>query len=187
MVTNDIAFDQIHNILGNIGGMVGNAFQLAGCGEQMQAGVDIGGGLLHRCTDVVDDLAGAFFRRLRKRKKYNVAVIATARKLVTIAYLMLKNNEPYRYAKLAVVKDKFTDCRRKAQKTAPKQNKKSAKPLEGSPLNNLYREHGLPTCQSPKEWSAGERRALVAAEVSTFAEDVHTQAKSRTRKRTRVS
>src|SRR6185436_8081090 len=48
---------------------------------------------------------GAFFRRLRKRKKYNVAVIATARKLVTIAYLMLKNNEPYRYAKPLVVKN----------------------------------------------------------------------------------
>ncbi|MFO0806447.1 MAG: IS110 family transposase [Gemmataceae bacterium] len=58
---------------------------------------------------------GAFFRRLRKRKKYNVAVIATARKLVTIAYLMLKNNEPYRYAKLDVVKGKFMDCRRKAK------------------------------------------------------------------------
>jgi transposase len=39
---------------------------------------------------------GVFFRRIRTRKNYNVAAVATARKLVTIAFLMLKNNEPYR-------------------------------------------------------------------------------------------
>jgi transposase len=39
---------------------------------------------------------GAFFRRLARRKNYCVAVVAAARKLVTIAFLMLKNNEPYR-------------------------------------------------------------------------------------------
>lgn len=42
---------------------------------------------------------GAFFRRLSKRKNRSVAITAVARKLVTIAYLMLKNNEPYRYAR----------------------------------------------------------------------------------------
>src|SRR3982751_4778950 len=62
---------------------------------------------------------GAFFRRLRRRKKYNVAVIATARKLVTIAYLMLKNNEPYRYAKPELVKGKLDECRRKARGAGP--------------------------------------------------------------------
>ena len=41
---------------------------------------------------------GVFFRRIRTRKNYNVAVVATARKLVTIGFLMLKNNEPYRYS-----------------------------------------------------------------------------------------
>jgi transposase len=130
---------------------------------------------------------GAFFRRLRKRKKYNVAVIATARKLVTIAYLMLKNNEPYRYAKLSVVKSKFTDCRRKSQKAALKQSGKTAKPVKESSLNHLYCQHGLPACQSPNEWSAGERRALDAADVSKFAEDVHAPAKPRSRQRTKVS
>lgn len=130
---------------------------------------------------------GAFFRRLRKRKTYNVAVIATARKLVTIAYLMLKNNEPYRYAKFDVVKGKFTDCRRKAQKAAPKQRAEAAKSQE-SPLNELYLEHGLPACQAPDQWSDGERRALDAADVSTFAEEVHSPAtKPRSRKRAKVS
>ena len=41
---------------------------------------------------------GAFFRRLSKRKNRSVAVVATARKLVVIAWHMLRNNEPYRYA-----------------------------------------------------------------------------------------
>ena len=36
---------------------------------------------------------GVFFRRIEKRKNYNVAVVATARKLVTIAFLMLKKRE----------------------------------------------------------------------------------------------
>lgn len=41
---------------------------------------------------------GVFFRRLATKKGRNVAVVAVARKLVTIAWHMLRNNEPYRYA-----------------------------------------------------------------------------------------
>ena len=127
---------------------------------------------------------GAFFRRLRKRKKYNVAVIATARKLVTIAYLMLKNNEPYRYAKLDVVSNKLTDCRRKAKQPAPKRTKAGQAVTEASPLNELYRRHGMPPCQSPAEWSAGERRFLDVAEVTPFADSAHTATlKTKPRKR----
>src|SRR5206468_16246 len=86
---------------------------------------------------------GAFFRRLRKRKKYNVAVIATARKLVTVAYLMLQNNEPYRYAKPDVVKDKIAGCRRRAKLPAVKRTKAERSAEDGSPLADLYRQHGL--------------------------------------------
>jgi transposase len=126
---------------------------------------------------------GAFFRRLRKRKKYNVAVIATARKLVTIAYLMLKNNEPYRYAKLDVIKHKLTACRGKAQKSAPKRVPTSQTADQASPLNDLYRQHGMPACQTPGEWSDGERRALETAEVAPFANAAHkTTVKKRPRK-----
>ncbi len=115
---------------------------------------------------------GAFFRRLRRRKRHNVAVIATAKKLVTIAYLMLKSNEPYRYAKLDVVKPKFTACRSKA------------KPTAAARLNALYRLHGLPTCQTPAEWSTGERRALDQAAVRPFADAAHEPAtKTKRRKR----
>jgi hypothetical protein len=43
---------------------------------------------------------------------------------------------------------------------------------------NVYEpfRHGtspLTTCQTPDRWTAGERRALAAAEVTTFAESVH--------------
>ena len=41
---------------------------------------------------------GHFFRRLVKKKTLNVAVVAAARKLAVIAWMMLKSNEPYRYA-----------------------------------------------------------------------------------------
>ena len=122
---------------------------------------------------------GAFFRRLRKRKRYNVAVIATARKLVAVAYLMLKNNEPYRYAKPDVVKDKLTDCRRNAQRPEPAEPA-DASPADPRPLNELYRRHGMPECQPPGAWSAGERRALEAAEVTAFAESAHASAKGTT-------
>jgi transposase len=61
---------------------------------------------------------GAFFRRLRKKKSRSVAIVATARKLVTIAFLMLKNNEPYRYARPETVKAKLSEARRKAGRKA---------------------------------------------------------------------
>jgi transposase len=102
-----------------------------------------------------------------------VAVIATARKLVTIAYLMLKNNEPYRYAKLDVVKNKLTKCRRKTNRSSPTRTRSSRTPANASPLNDLYRQHGMPMCQPPQTWSVGERRALEAAEVMPFAESMH--------------
>ena len=50
---------------------------------------------------------GAYFRRMAKRKPINVAATATARKLVTVAYLILKNGEPYRYAQPATTSQKF--------------------------------------------------------------------------------
>src|SRR5262245_12641347 len=46
---------------------------------------------------------GAFFRRLAKRKDRNIAVVATARKLVVIAWPLLRHHEPYRYAQPTTV------------------------------------------------------------------------------------
>ncbi len=57
---------------------------------------------------------GAFFRRIAKKKNRNTAVVATARKLVTIAWHMLIHNEPYRYAKPATTEAKFSRLRIRA-------------------------------------------------------------------------
>ena len=40
----------------------------------------------------------AFFLRLRRRKPYNVAITAVARKLTVLVWHMLTKNEDYRYA-----------------------------------------------------------------------------------------
>jgi transposase len=71
---------------------------------------------------------GVFYRRLCRRKNRNVAVTAAARKLVTIAYLMLRDNEPYRYAipqatdrKLSRVRFSSTGVRRKAERKADRE------------------------------------------------------------------
>jgi transposase len=57
---------------------------------------------------------GAFFRRLLKRKNRTVAIMATARKLVVIAWQMLVNKEPYRYAQPNATQTKFARLRLKA-------------------------------------------------------------------------
>jgi transposase len=120
---------------------------------------------------------GAFFRRLRKRKPHTVAVVATARKLVTIAFLMLKNKEPYRYAKPERVRQKLRAVERAAEQVAgptpPEIAPARAMDAGNDRLNRTYRRSGLPTAQGPGEWSAGERRALNAAGVTDFAEQVH--------------
>jgi transposase len=41
---------------------------------------------------------GYFFRRMKQRKNYNVAVVAVAHKLVLLAWHVLTRGEPYRYA-----------------------------------------------------------------------------------------
>jgi transposase len=119
---------------------------------------------------------GAFFRRLRKRKARNVAIVATARKLVTIAYLMLKNNEPYRYAQPDRVRAKLRHVERATgcsadlvDKTTPSEPK--VEPADQ--LNRTYSRAGLPGAKGPDDWTAGERRALDAAGAREFAEAVH--------------
>ena len=74
---------------------------------------------------------GVFFRRLAKKKNYNVAVVATARKLAVIAWHMLTNDEPYRYAQPTPTQAKLSRLRVKAtgevRKTGPKKGFAAAK------------------------------------------------------------
>jgi len=125
---------------------------------------------------------GVFFRRLAKKKTYNIAVVATARKLVTIAWHMLKNNEPYRYAqptptarKLLQLRTRATGERRRAPSS--KGQPRSAAYGTGNhtrrvaPLAEVYASEGLPQLQPPTD---AEQRVLeqtgTAQYVATLAE-----------------
>jgi transposase len=109
---------------------------------------------------------GHFFRKLSKKKNYNVAVVATARKLVAIAWHMLTKNEPYRYAmphttalKLAKLRVRATGKRRPGG-TPKGQKSKALIPGGGRTIKSLaqvYRDEGLPELQ---ELSPGEQRML---------------------------
>lgn len=57
---------------------------------------------------------GAFFRRLAHRKTRNVAVVATARKLVVLAWHLLTAGEPYRYALPRPTEEKLRRLRTRA-------------------------------------------------------------------------
>ena len=110
---------------------------------------------------------GAFFRKLLKRKNRNVAVVATARKMVTIAWHMLMNKEPYRYAvprstdeKLASLRVRATGAKRKTGN--PKGSKWSAKLGAGKSrtvhsLDEVYNRQGLPGRRPRTE---GEKRMI---------------------------
>jgi transposase len=97
---------------------------------------------------------GVFFRRLTRKKNRNVAVVATARKLVTIAWHMLPNNEPYRYAQPKTVEAKYSRLRVRVsgqkKKTGSKGQKRpatygSGKRTRAVPaLDHIYAAEGLP-------------------------------------------
>jgi transposase len=115
---------------------------------------------------------GAFFRRLARRKNYCVAVVAVARKLVTIAFLMLKNNEPYRYASPVPTRDKLVRLRIAA--TGERRYAKPSLGKTGRPASYGRREHvvrypgladvyaaeGLPPVSEIETLPPGERKLL---------------------------
>ena len=61
----------------------------------------------------------AFFLRLRRRKPYNVAITAVARKLVVLVWHMLTKNEDYRYASPALTREKLNRVHRLATGERP--------------------------------------------------------------------
>jgi len=124
---------------------------------------------------------GVFFRRLAKRKNRNVAVVATARKLVTISWHMLKNNEPYRYAQPKTVDAKLSRLRVKAtgqkKKTGERKGLKRAASYGSGvrtravkSIDTLYEAENLPPLPPLK---AGEQAMLAAHGVSAYAESIH--------------
>lgn len=125
---------------------------------------------------------GVFFRRLAKKKNRNVAVVATARKLITIAWHMIKNNEPYRYAVPRVVETKLARLRVKAtgekrQRGTPKGQKRSANYGTGEQtraipaLSTIYEREGLPPVAPLPN---GELRMLRDNELVKVLEHIQT-------------
>jgi transposase len=118
---------------------------------------------------------GHFFRKLAKKKSYNVAIVATARKLAVIAWHMLSKNEPYRYAisktteqKLAKLRVKATGQRRRSG--VPKGSPKPTARLPGGsrrikPLAEAYAAEGLP---APRPLAPGEQRAIEASGAADY-------------------
>lgn len=119
---------------------------------------------------------GVFFRRLANKKNYNVAVVATARKLVMIAWQMLKHNEPYRYAQPSLTAGKLAKLRVKAtgkrRTTGPRKGVKCVAKLPGGsrtikPLAEVYRQEGLPEI---RELPPGERAMLRDSGTAEYAQ-----------------
>lgn len=112
---------------------------------------------------------GVFFRRLAKRRNRNVAIVATARKLVTIAFLMLKHHEPYRYAKPELVRKKFRELHYLATgERLPPQRSKRPKAL-----NDVYGAVGLPPATSLHELPPGERCMLEKRQLTDWVDQIH--------------
>jgi len=127
---------------------------------------------------------GVFFRRLAKKKNRNVAVVAVARKLVTIAWHMLKNNEPYRYAQPKTVAAKLSRLRvratgRKNKGGLPKGHKRTAQYGSGvrtravPALDSIYAQEQLPSLAPLKP---GEAAMLAEHHLTDYAATIrHSQ------------
>ncbi len=125
---------------------------------------------------------GHTFRKLSRKKNRNVAVVACARKLAVIAWHMLKNNEPYRYAQSRTVDEKLRRLRVQAtgerRKTGPKKgaprstNHGTGKKTRALPgLDSIYKEAGLPPLQDLKP---GEAKMLAEKGSADFAAQIRT-------------
>lgn len=123
---------------------------------------------------------GVFFRRLAHKKNRNVAVVATARKLVTIAWHVLQSGEPYRYAL-----PRATDAKLARLRVAATGQRRRTGPKKGTPqaaaygtgqgtraipsLDELYAREAVPPLQ-PR--APGEARMLRDTETEAFAQSV---------------
>ncbi len=94
------------------------------------------------------------FYRVRRKKGYNVAVTALARKLIVLVWYMLQNGEPYRYAPVE-------STRRKLRSLVPKQERPRALRPPRT-VEEVYREAGIslppPPSKAERRVAANNRR-----------------------------
>jgi transposase len=117
---------------------------------------------------------GVFVRRLLQKKTWNKAIVAGARKLATIAYHMLKNKEPYRYAAVTRTQKKLGRLRanvtgKRSEYPRYRYDEKLCEHIENRgdvsvrfvpPLSEVYTKEGLPAARSFNELAVGEQRAI---------------------------
>ncbi len=136
-----------------------------------------------------DGPLGVFVRRITSKKGWNTGVTAGARKLAVLAYHMLKNREPYRYAdaskavgKHRKLRSQVTGERKKPHRLRFDEGIKALKP-EGDvavryvqPLSEVYESAGLPRSKRYDELSKGEQRVLTEM---GFADQIQANEKAR--------
>ncbi len=96
-----------------------------------------------------------------------MAITAEARKLVTIAFLMLRNNEPYRYARPELMREKSSKLKLLPERPPVKRG--SPKPG----LADIYREIKLPPVWMPNQLPKGEQCMLEDRELRQFVQDLY--------------
>ncbi len=121
---------------------------------------------------------GHFFRRLKKRKPHNVAVVAVAHKLVLLAWHVLTTGKPYRYAQPQTTEIKLAELRMRATGQARRSGPAPGARTRGKvppgsrvikPLSVVYQNEGLPAASAAP---AGERRHLAQSKLEAFADSV---------------
>jgi len=126
---------------------------------------------------------GHFFRRLAKKKNRNVAVVAAARKMAVIAYHMLKNGEPYRYAVPASTQTKLARLRvrvtgKKRRGGVPKGTPRPATHGSGRStrripsLPQIYQGEQLPPPTAPDDLPPGELRHLKTTDTLPYVQRI---------------
>jgi transposase len=116
---------------------------------------------------------GAFFRRLAKRKSRQVASTAVARKLVTIAYLMLKNHEPYRDAQPELIRKKFTKLPCSDPEPAAGARTPRPRARAGASLTEVYESVSMPPVTTPERLPVGARRMIDERELEGFVQGLY--------------
>lgn len=122
---------------------------------------------------------GHFFNKVKRRKNHNVAVVAVARKLAMLAWQLLTQNRPYRYAKPSTVEAKLSKLRvagtGKRRKTGPRKGVDS-RVMRSPEDQNQRRTPGLPQVLAkeglpdPTPLAPGERRMLEHTHTLSYYE-----------------
>lgn len=126
---------------------------------------------------------GHDFRRWAKKKNRNVAVVAVARKMAVVAYYMLKNREPYRYAVPLSTQNKLSRLRVRATG-----QRRRTGPAPGTPaphtqnppsrrvpsLPEVYQKEELPPAHPLSQLPPGELRHLRRTGLMEHAKTLQT-------------